>query len=170
MPNEYTALRGIMAPGTTVFGYHRGSPVSAQVVDTWGLAVGTANDPDADVVAGDLPAEEAAPVAVPRPTAADNRATWEAYAVANGMSAEDAAMASQEDLEAIDPAGVAVEPSDPERPSDSAPKADWIVYAEARGADPEWTHASGTTKADLQAYEPVAGDTVAVAATEANQG
>lgn len=170
----YTALRGILAPGTSVYGYHRGAPVAGQVVDAWGLVVGEANDPDADVVSGDLPAGELESVPLGRPTEADNRATWEAWAIANGMSEQDAAEVSQEDLEAVeavpDAEPAAGQGDQPVRPADSAKKADWVAYAEARGADPAWAGADSTTKADLQAYEPPVGDTIAAAATEANQG
>lgn len=98
MPNEYTALHGIMAPGTSVYGYHRGAPVSAQVVESWGLTVGEANDPEADVVAGDLPQDAPAARAVARPDDGANRAAWEAYAMASGMSPADVAAAGMEDL------------------------------------------------------------------------
>jgi hypothetical protein len=172
MTNEYTALRGILSPGTSVYGYHRGQPVSAEVVDTWALSVGTANDPDADVVEGDLPAEETpAPPIAHRPTEADNRAAWESWAIANGMDAQRAAEASQEDLEAVGADEAGTEQGDqPVRPADSAKKADWQAYAVRLGADETWTYADTTTKSDLQAYEPQPGDTVATSATEASQG
>jgi hypothetical protein len=168
MANEYTALRGILSPGTSVYGYHRGQPVMASVVDAWSLAVGTANDPDADVVEGDLPADEVniAPAAH-RPTAADNRAAWESWAVANGMDPQHAAEASQEDLEAV---GSSEQGDQPERPVDSAKKAEWQAYAARLGADETWAYADTTTKADLQSYAPRPGDTVATSATEASQG
>lgn len=165
--SDYTALHGILAPGTSVFGYHRGAPISAQVVEEWGLTVGEVNDPDADVVAGDLPADAPAGRIVPRPDAGANRARWEGYAIANGMPAAEAMVASQEDLETVvtTPQG-----DQPERPADSAPKADWVAYAIERGADEQWARDSATTKANLQAYEPQVGDTIAVAATEMSQG
>jgi hypothetical protein len=168
MANEYTALRSILAPGTSVYGYHRGQPIMASVVDAWSLTVGTANDPDADVVEGDLPADEPAVAPTPRrPTEADNRATWESWAVANGMDAQQAAETSQEDLEAV---GVSEQGEQPVRPADTAKKAEWQAYAARMGADETWAYADTTTKADLQAYAPQPGDTVAVAATEASQG
>jgi hypothetical protein len=172
MANEYTALRGILSPGTNVYGYHRGQPVTAEVVESWSLTVGTANDPEADVVEGDLPADEVdeAPAAH-RPTEADNRAAWEAWAIANGMDAQQAAEASQEDLEAVtaDESG-AEQGEQPVRPADTAKKAEWQAYAARMGADETWAYADTTTKADLQAYEPQPGDTVATSATEASQG
>lgn len=100
MPNEFTALRGIQAPGTSVYGYHRGAPVTAQVVQAWELSVGEANDPEADVVAGDLPSGPLPPLAVVRPDPGANRAAWESYALANGMDAADVAAASMADLAA----------------------------------------------------------------------
>jgi hypothetical protein len=168
MANEYTALRGILSPGTSVYGYHRGQPVTASVVDAWALTVGAADDPDADVVEGDLPADQVdvAPAAH-RPTAADNRAAWEAWAVTNGVDPQRAAEASQEDLEAV----TGAEQGDqPQRPADSAKKAEWQAYAVALGADETWATADTTTKADLQAYEPQPGDTVATPAAEASRG
>jgi hypothetical protein len=170
--NDFTALRGILAPGTSVYGYHRGDPVTAQVVESWDLVAGEANDPDADVVAGDLPEETPADRVVPRPDEGATRADWEAYAIANGMSPEDATVASQEDLEAVTASDEVGEEQgkQPERPVDSAKKSEWQAYAKRLGADETWAYADTTTKADLQAYEPQPGDTVAVAATEANQG
>lgn len=159
---DYVALRGIQAPGTTVFGYRRGDRVDESVVASWNLNVGTG--PDADVAEGtDVPADTAT-VAV-RPGPEGTRADWEAFAVAGGMSEQDAAVASQDELESA-PA----EAETPVRPADSAPKAEWQAYAVALGADEAWARDSATTKVNLQAYEPPVGDTVAIAATEANQG
>lgn len=164
----FTALRGIQAPGQAVFGYQRGFDVPAEVVESWGLIVGDASDPEAEVVEGSLDPET--PVAEPalaRPSEADNRATWEAWARANGMDADEVAEASIETLMGVKgkEQGAVLD-----RPADSATKAEWVKYAIARGADEKWARDGSTTKADLQAYEPGAGDTVAVAATEANQG
>ena len=128
---SYTALRGIAAPGTSVFGYQRGHAVSESVVENWSLVVGEANDPDADVVEGDLPDDAPAERLVRRPEEGANRAAWEGYAIASGMPAAEAMVASQEDLETF-----GVKP--PAKKSRST---------------------SGTK----------VGDTVAVAATEANQ-
>jgi hypothetical protein len=96
--NEFTALQGILAPGTAVYGYQRGHEVPAAVVEAWGLTVGD------QVCEGDLDADAPAPVAVPRPGPESNRAAWESWAIANGWKAEDAAEASIEDLEAVAPA------------------------------------------------------------------
>jgi hypothetical protein len=162
MPNEFTALGPIYAPGTSVAGYQRGHEVRAQVVEAWGLAVGV------DVIEGDLPAEYEATPAPQRPAESATRADWEVWGVATGMTEQEAADASIEDLQAA-----TYEPPVDEgvqRPADSARKVDWQRYAEARGADPAWANDPTTTKAELQAWEPTEpGDTVAVAATEANQ-
>lgn len=96
--NEFTALHGILAPDTAVFGYQRGDEVPAAVVESWALKVGD------DVCEGDLDADAPAGSAVPRPGPEGSRADWESWAVANGMPAGDAAEASQEDLEAVGPA------------------------------------------------------------------
>lgn len=164
----YTAREAIMAPGTSVFGYRRGHEVPPEVVESWELTVG----PDGQVVEGPL-TEESERLAQTPPSEADTRVTWEAWAVANGMSAEDAENATMDDLQAIRPAEAVTEP---ERPADSAKKAEWVDYVVARAGDDEqlkiWARDDATTKANLQAWEPGAvtpGDTVAVAATEANQ-
>lgn len=125
MTNEYTALHGIMAPGTSVYGYHRGAPVTAQVVESWGLAVGEANDPDADVVAGDLPADAPSAPVVARPDEGANRAAWESYALANGMSTTDVATASMDDLMA---AGEKATPA-PRKPRSTAKASDAVAVA-----------------------------------------
>lgn len=159
--NEFTALEGIRSPGTPVFGYQRGDAVGADVVENWGLEVGT------QVCEGDLTTDAPEVRAMARPGPEANRAAWEAWAVANGQDAQWAAEASQSDLE-----GVAAEdqPVDSGRPADSAKKADWAEYAISLGADRQWANDPSTTKANLQAYESAeAGDTIAVAATEANQ-
>lgn len=155
MANEFTALKDIQAPGTTVFGYRRGDPVRADVVENWGLTL------DDDVCEGNLPNDAPVTPAAVRPDEGANRATWEAWAVANGMSAEDAADAPMDDLQAAGPQ----EPG--ERPADSAKKADWAAYVVAQGADEDWANATGRTKADLQAWTPTPGDPVAAAAGEA---
>jgi hypothetical protein len=155
MPNEYTALDSIQAPGTMVFGYRRGDEVKADVVDSWGLEVGV-HVKEGDLDAGETPA----PMVRPGPEA--NRADWEAWAVANGMSAEDADTATMEDLQAIDVN------SDPDRPADSARKAEWVDHAVSRGLDRDT--AEGMTKAELQEWTPdevPVGDTIAQQATEA---
>jgi hypothetical protein len=161
MTNEYTALEDIQAPGTAVFGYRRGDAVTADVVSNWGLVVG------ADVCAGDLPAEDAGEAPMLRPGPEANRATWEQWAVANGMDPDEAADAQMEDLEGAGPQEEA-QPAEPGRPADSAKKAEWVAYVQARATDNgtrDWAAADSTTKADLQGWKP--GDTVALAATEA---
>lgn len=164
MTNEYTALQGIMAPNTSVFGYRRGDAVSAQVVDDWALEVG------ADVCEGDLDPDAPVEPVVPKPDPDGTRGEWEAWALAEGMPADDVATASMDDLQGWqpehEPAAVA---GDPNRPADSAKKADWAAYAESRGADSQWANDPNTTKANLQAYEPEVGDPVALSATDAAQ-
>lgn len=167
MPNEFTALGSVHAPDSYAAGYRRGDEVSAQVVENWGLVVGE------DVVEGDL-TEDNDPAVVrlhTRPNEGATRADWEAWAVYNGMDADDAATATMEDLQ---DAGTK---NDPQRPADSAKKAEWVAWVIDQGADDGWARADSTTKADLQAWEPEAvaadepesGDPVAESATEANQ-
>jgi hypothetical protein len=159
---DYVALKGILQPGTSVFGYQRGHAVPAEVVESWNLVL------DDDVAEGTrLPADGNAAVA--RPAEGANRADLESYAVATGaLTQKQAAEASQDDLEAVATAEDQPAAEQPVRPADSAAKADWVAYALAQGADPQWANDSATTKANLQAYEPPVGDTVAEAATEAN--
>jgi hypothetical protein len=154
--NEFTALKGIRAPETPVFGYQRGDAVSADVVANWGLEVGV------QVCEGDLDASAAAASAPVRPGPEGTRADLEAWA----------AEASQDDLESI-----AAEPAtaDSDRPADSARKPEWVDFAVARGLDR--AVAEGKTKAELQDWvsangwseSAAASDSVALAATEANQ-
>lgn len=99
---DYTALRSIQAPGTSVFGYRRGDEVPGSVVEDWALQVGTAADPEADVVEGPIPADEEITVVPARPGDGDNRAAWEGWAIAAGMTADQAAEASMEELMTAD--------------------------------------------------------------------
>lgn len=172
MANEYTALDSIQAPGTTVFGYRRGDAVGADVVENWGLVVGEPGNAEAQVCEGDLPDDAAVEPVAARPGPEATHADWQAWAVANGMSEADAENATIEDLQAVEqqPAAADTAVTDAERPADSAKKAEWVAYAEKRGADPAWAEADSTTKADLQAWQPEQGDYVAEAATEAQQG
>lgn len=155
--SEYTALTSITPPGALVYGYHRGDPVSADVVGSWDLVVGE------QVVEGPLP-DEAPAVVMGRPGPEATRAQWEAYAVANGMDPDDVAEATQDDLEAVRPAD---EPVVGDRPAESANKAAWVAYVSTHGSesDKAWAEAVGTTKANLMAWEP-AGDPIAVDASE----
>ncbi len=172
MANEYTALGPISQPGVDTYavGYRRGDAVTAAVVENWALVVGE------HVVEGDLDEDGPASVTMTRPGPGDNRAAWEAWAVANGMSADDAAEASQDDLEAAGPSEDGAT-ADPGRPADSAKKAEWVAYVsghpQATDDDRAWASADSTTKADLQGWQPglaEVGDPVAVAATEAANG
>jgi len=172
----YYALHTLSAPGTIVAGYQRGHEVPEPVVEAWGLVVGT--DEDGADVSEQAPTPDAPVPVVPRPGPGDNRATWENYARSRGMSAEDAAAASQEELEAAgdsnDSDGAA---DDYPRPADSAKKAEWVHYVhnhpQATVEDKGWASDDATTKAELQAWTPdtpVPGDTVAVNAAEQANG
>lgn len=169
---DYVALIDIPVPGTSVFGYRRGHAVPESVVQNWELAVGE------QVAEGtQLPEDDESGATMGRPGPEATRATWEKWAVANGMSQEDAAVAAQEALEKVEAKKADAEPSvpddaapvAPERPADSAAKAEWVKFVVDSGGDPQWANDSATTKANLQAWEPVVGDTVAVSATEANR-
>jgi hypothetical protein len=90
----YTALHSLAAPGTLVFGYHRGDPVEQSVVENWGLTVG------GDVAEGTIEdIAQSTPVAI-RPGPEANRAAWESYAIAGGLSEKAAAAAAIEELQA----------------------------------------------------------------------
>ena len=169
---DYVARKTLYAPGTSVAGYQRGHDVPASVVEDWALVVGDTDDADVSEGTELLDDETVTPAQRPGPEA--TRVTWERWAVANGMSEDDAAVAAQEALEKVEAASPSpeVEPvadDAPVRPADSAPKADWVAYVVDSGGDPQWAGDSATTKANLQAWTPALGDTVAVAATEANQ-
>jgi hypothetical protein len=169
----YIALTTLRAPDTLVAGYQPGDPVADEVVEKWELddtqvrEVEEGTETDLGTLAAVQPA-----LAKPGPEA--NRAQMEAYAVAIGaMTAEEAADASQEDLEAVEPDSVALA----DRPADSANKSEWIAYVTRHGGDEAWASDKGTTKADLQAWEPaqapVPGDTIATALSDqqaANEG
>jgi hypothetical protein len=158
---QYTARSGIKAPDTAVFGYRRGDDVPPSVVEAWGLTVGD------EVSEGPLPVDDEVRPSGP-PTEADTRATWESWAVANGMDADKAAVAPMDELQAV-----GANPAD-DRPADSAKKSEWVDWVVARGADESWARDGATTKADLQNWtageEATAGDTVASSPAEANQG
>lgn len=173
---DYVARKALFAPGTSVAGYQRGHAVPESVVENWGLEVGDTDE--ADVSEGTTLSENEAEKPMQRPGPEATRSTWEQWAVANGMSQEDAAAAAQEALEKVGAKKTVEEPIAAEqseqgtvvaRPADSAPKADWIAYVVASGGDEQWANDSTTTKANLQAWAPATGDTVAESASEAQQ-
>lgn len=158
---DYTARVHIKAPGTLIYGYGPGDPVSARVVEEWGLT-------DDQVVLGDnyqpeRPAEDD-----------DDRDAWERYVVGQGTSEEDARAASLDDLKGMYDAPPSPEPpaweindklsdqelaahqtevagaSNAQRPADSATKAEWIAYVVGQGADEAFANATSTTKDDLR--------------------
>lgn len=147
---DYVALLPIQAPGTLVMAYGPGDPVTAQVVNDWGLT-------DEQV----KPAED---FTAARPTADTNeRPPWEAYVIGQGTSVEDAHKASLDELKAMyDPppppawqlndAEAPVSKSD--RPVDSAKKEEWIAWAVANGASEGWAYDPATTKDDLKNWQP----------------
>lgn len=170
--DDFYALRPIAAPGTAVFGYQPGYPVAASVVEAWELEVGI------DVMPGNTNA-------VPYPGEdSDDRAQWNAWAMAQGGDAQTVQAASLADLKADYPEPEPDEDGNPpaaerlarptDRPEDSALKAEWIAYVTHMGANVEWANDKSTTKADLMAWDPgqaanpgAVGDTVAAAASEA---
>jgi hypothetical protein len=175
MGAEFVALRAFGPPGSMVNGYQRGDRVAADVVERWGLVVGEEGHV--------MPLRSDAS---PRPADDDeDRAAWEAYALAQGWSDGDAKAASLDDLRAIPepepdehgnpaPAEQLPDPTAaPVRPDDGAVKADWVSYVVRSGGDEEWATAKATTKADLQAWAPTpaeAPDPVAASATEQANG
>lgn len=161
------ALRTIEAPGSLVAGYRAGDEVHPAVIESWGLVVG-------EDVAEDRPDPDApATTVVPRPDEGANRAAWEAYALANGMSADDVAAATQEDLEGVEQAEPA---EDHPRPAATAKKSEWVLYVndhpQATAEDQAWAGDDTTTRAQLQEWQPLGqlGDPVAVEATERANG
>lgn len=138
---EFTALQSITAPGSFAIGYHKGDPISADVIERWALTE------DVDYVAGGVEAAEAAAAAPQRPSPEDNRAAWETWAVANGMPATEASVAAIEDLQADRDA----DGEEIDRPAESAKKADWVEYAVARGLDEQT--AKDSTIPQLQDFD-----------------
>ena len=166
--DPYRALRAIKSPGMMYDAYQPGDGVSQSAVDNWHLVIG----------------EDVTPVrtgVVPRPEGDAPREAWEAFAIGQGMTVDEAREASLKDLRKIpapDPEaapGPLADPSAaPERPGDDAVKAEWVAYALAIGADEEWATAKSTTRADLMDYEavggPTSGDPAAAAANEQANG
>lgn len=159
MPEKYTALASLGAPGTIVFGYRRGDEIPESVVEAWGLVEGE------DYTTGEL--DDTQVPTVPRPGPENTRVDWERWAVSRGMDPEDAAAMPQDELEALDD-----QPAEPERPAVSATKAVWVEHVVSAGADRDW--AESVTKADLQKWQPgdvaASGDPVAESATEQANG
>ena len=163
---DFIALETIKAPGTAGMpAYFRGDGVPASTVENWSLVVG----------------EQVMPLntgAVARPDDDGDRAAWEAYAIGQGMTVDEAREASLKELRSVPPPDDQVPPEDlpnpvsPERPDENAAKAEWVAWARANGADEDWAGAKSTTKADLIAFDPSAphGDVVAEAADEQTNG
>src|SRR4029453_17879861 len=98
---------------------------------------------------------------IAKPESGAERHEWEAFAIGQGWTLEDAREASMKDLRAIperDPEQPARELPDPDaapdRPSESAVKAEWIEWAVANGADETWANDKATTKAELMDFQP----------------
>lgn len=169
----YRALKAFGPPGTAVNGYQRGDGVPQDVVDNWELEVGIDVEPTDTAVIG-YPGEGA------------DRKDWEAWAIGQGMPADEARAASLDDLIAAYPEPepdadgnlppgepLADSTARPERPDETALKAAWIAYVTASGADKTWANEKATTKADLMAWDPgqgfqrpVVGDTIAASLSE----
>lgn len=149
--DPYRALRAIKSPGMLYLAYNEGDGVSQSAVDNWGLVVG----------------EDVLPVrtdVIPRPDDEALRPEWEAFAIGQGMSVQDAQAASLTDLRTIPAPGpetapevLPVPPAMPGRPADDAVKAEWVRYVLALGADEVWATAKSTTRADLMDYEALGG-------------
>jgi hypothetical protein len=163
----YVTLAPVGPPGSLIYGYQAGEVIADEVVENWQLDETQVKHVEPGAENEAVPAEPTAVEPV-RPGPEANRAEMEAYAVAIGaMSAEEAADASQDDLWAVESDSTdepAPETSD--RPTDSALKAEWVEYVVRAGADEPWARDKATTKDDLMAWQPAAGDTVAVSASE----
>jgi hypothetical protein len=166
----FIAIAPLSPPESLVYGYQPGDPVGDDVVEAWELGEDKVQWVEPEEV-GSLEVVPVSPESAgpARPGPEANRAELESYAVRVGaMTAEEAAVASQDDLESVEPQ----EQADDGRPAESAVKADWIAYVVQTGADESWANDKATTKADLMAWEPsgaarpAAGDTIAVALTE----
>lgn len=149
----FVALVPLRAPGTMVYGFQRGDGVPEGTVTAWELEVGV----------------DVAPLntgAVPRPEDDADRAQWEAYAIGQGVDAEQARAASLDELRETpepetqdngDQAAILPLPdptAGPVRPDADAKKAEWVTYTKEVGADATWADDRSTTKADLMDFEP----------------
>lgn len=174
---EFVALHTINAPGSYARAYNTGDPVTAQVVADWELVVGADVKP-ADGYVPPWPADDADRATWEAYVVARGTSTGDAQAASldelRGMyppppppepPAHD--LPASVSAEGVDGTGVqhptpvtadntpgpASEPADgPERPAQSARKAEWIEYVVALGADREW--ADMATKDDLIMWEP----------------
>lgn len=173
--SDFVALHPINAPGSYARGYNAEDLVPAQVVDDWDLAVGVdvkpaegyeAPRPDDDnndraaweayVMVKGTSADDAKaasldelrgmydPPPPPEPPAHDLPASVAPEGV-DGTGLQNAwkPVAGLRNDRAYD---------EPDRPAQSARKADWIEYVVARGADRDW--ADMATKDDLVTWEP----------------
>jgi hypothetical protein len=178
---DFIALHVINAPNSYARAYNPGDGVSGQVVADWGLVIGTDVDPADDYVpprpavdSADRASWESYVVAqgttlddaraasltelremyeppVPEPPAHDLPANAAAEGVAGSGWQNPTPVLVPSPVH--DPSN-APAPEPPERPADSALKADWVDYAVKAGADYEWAHAKDTTKDDLMGFEP----------------
>jgi hypothetical protein len=169
--DPYRALRSYKNAATMTWVFQEGDGVPQGTVDTFGLVVGVDVVPVRDDV-------------IAKPESGADRADWEAFALGQGWTLDQAHEASLKDLRAIpgrdpnEPVRLLNDPSAaPERPDASAVKADWQAWAVANGADEAWANDKATTKADLQDYQPgpdahpaVSGDPVAENADELANG
>jgi hypothetical protein len=158
------ALQRLSAPGSLAAGYQRGDEVLPPVIEAWDLVEG-------EHWSADFPDGPAEVPTVPRPVDDSSRGAWVAYAVSRGMDPEEAERTDLSDLMDVYPEDA---PAKTDRPADSARKADWVYYVhnhpQATTEDQDWAANDGTTKAELQAWEPRAADPVAESATEQANG
>ncbi len=187
---DYIALHRINAPGTYAGAYNPGDQVTAQVVTDWQLVVGqdveAADDyqaPRPHEAETDRAAWEAYVTGqgtslddARAASLADLRAMYEppvveppAHDLPANASAEGVAGSGWQHATPVTAATVPSPANDPnnfpapelpERPAESAKKADWVAYVveaarvRADEATQEWAQASDTTKDDLIAWQP----------------
>lgn len=178
--SDFTALRAINAPNSYARAYNPGDPVVQQVVTDWHLVVGEDVEPtggaharpaeDSDdrtaweaYVVGmgtNVAAARAAsldelrgmydPPPPPEPAAHDLPANAAPEGV-DGAGWQNPTPVSPDNVPS--PAPDAPDENLPERPAESARKAEWVEWAVASGADEEWARSDDTTKADLIAWK-----------------
>lgn len=166
--SEYVALVPIQAPGTLVMAYRPGDPVAADVVTEWGLGEDQVR-PEADYEAPrpvedseDRAAWEAYVIGQGTSVEDARAASLEDLRDMYEPPAEPETPVwvlndEKETQERVAAAGSAATPvsapvpvSDPDRPADSAVKADWVAYVIDQGGDRAWAEDSSTTKEDLK--------------------
>ena len=180
--SDFIALHAINAPNSYARAYNKGDGILADVVTAWGLIVGEDVEPadgyqhprpaedsndraawEAYVIGQGTSLEDARaesldglrglydPPPPPEPPAHDLPASVAPEGVdGTGLNATPIT-GDTYPSPASDPANTPAADG-PDRPAESAKKAEWVTYVIAAGAPEEWARDDDTTKADLIAW------------------